>query len=147
MENLKEILEEHLLWLGKEVGERANLSDANLMGADLKGANLKGANLTDANLTGAKLPASLNFTPDADLIKKVANAALASDESLKMDTWHTCETTHCIAGWAIHLHPEGKRLVENSNECLAGRLLLGNEAAEHFFDSDDDARKYLSQFL
>jgi hypothetical protein len=22
---------------------------------------------------------------------------------LKMNDWHTCETTHCRAGWAIHL--------------------------------------------
>ena len=76
-EELKEILEQHKLWLdsnGKE-GKRADLSgadlryatlsdadlryatltDANLTMADLSGADLTGANLTGANLTGANL--------------------------------------------------------------------------------------------
>ncbi len=63
---LKRILEKHLLWLnGKEGGERVNLTEAeltgaNLSGADLTKANLTGvdlrwSNLTDANLTGANL--------------------------------------------------------------------------------------------
>jgi hypothetical protein len=25
---------------------------------------------------------------------------------LKMDTWHTCDTTHCRAGWVVHLAGE-----------------------------------------
>ena len=62
---LKEILEQHQLWLNGKGGKCANLKDAdlnyaNLQGADLTGANLtgaslRGANLLDANLTGAKL--------------------------------------------------------------------------------------------
>ena len=47
---LKEILDQHRLWLNGKGGKRANLKDA-----DLRGANLRGANLRDANLTGAKL--------------------------------------------------------------------------------------------
>ena len=64
---LKEILEQHKLWLnsyGKQ-GEDADLCDANLRNAnledaklryaDLDGANLRGANLEGADLTGAFL--------------------------------------------------------------------------------------------
>lgn len=30
-----------------------------------------------------------------------------------MDSWHTCETTHCRAGWVVHLAGElGKKLEE-----------------------------------
>ena len=60
-EELKLVLEDHLEWLNKVGGKKANLyganlSKANLSGANLYGANLTEVNLTEANLTGAKLP-------------------------------------------------------------------------------------------
>jgi uncharacterized protein YjbI with pentapeptide repeats len=46
MENLKEILDNHLKWLKNEKdGIRANLRGANLYGANLRSADLEGANL------------------------------------------------------------------------------------------------------
>ena len=70
-ENLDEILENHVAWLHKDGGKRANLRGANLCktflrgaeleGADLRGANLEGADLFEANLCGANLDgANLN---------------------------------------------------------------------------------------
>ena len=68
---LKEILDQHKLWLDGRGGKRADLGGANLTGAnltgaylgfanlnttDLTGVDLTGANLTDANLTNAILP-------------------------------------------------------------------------------------------
>ena len=63
--DLKKILEEHLLWLNRKGGSRANLCDADLSGADLRcanlcnadlsGADLRCANLRDADLSGADL--------------------------------------------------------------------------------------------
>ena len=56
-EELKEILEQHKLWLrsnGKEC-KYADLSGADLSGADLSGADLAYANLAYANLTDAYL--------------------------------------------------------------------------------------------
>ena len=64
-----------------------------------------------------------------------------------MDTWHTCDTTHCIAGWATHLHPEGKELEGRHGAQIAGLLLLGTEAHSHFFDNNKDAREYLESVL
>ena len=104
-----------------------------------------GANLRDADLSDAKF--SIPFTPDPQLINKVARAALATNDALEMDAWHTCETTHCIAGWSIHLHPEGKLLEHFTSPYLAARFLLGDEAASHFDDSNDAAREWLKQFL
>jgi len=57
---LKEILDQHQLWLDGKGGQRANLEDANLTGANLRDANLRGANLEcanlkDANINGASL--------------------------------------------------------------------------------------------
>ena len=52
---LKEILDQHQLWVDGRGGKRANLEGANLRDADLRGANLKRANLRDADLRGADL--------------------------------------------------------------------------------------------
>jgi len=62
---LKEILDQHQLWIDGKGGSRADLRDADLRdadlyradltAADLRGADLRDANLRDANLTGADL--------------------------------------------------------------------------------------------
>lgn len=158
-DELKEKINLHFQWVntyGKE-GRRADLSGADLSGADLSEANLSEANLSGAALSAAVLSgadlsganlrgANLQFTSDPDLVKKVATAALV-DGALDMEAWHTCETTHCIAGWAVELHPDGKRLEKNSSTYLAGYLLLGEDSARHFFDSNEDAKEYLLQIL
>jgi hypothetical protein len=119
----------------------ANLRDANLRDANLSGANLSGANLSGANLSGATgLPIA---TDAADRLKAVAQAALQPD-ALEMSSWHTCGTTHCIAGWAIHLAGEPGRLMESMMGAeVAGLLLLGADAHGHFHDSNEKAMEYL----
>jgi hypothetical protein len=52
---LKEILDQHRLWLAGNGGKRAYLSGADLHGANLTGANLTGADLRGADLRGAYL--------------------------------------------------------------------------------------------
>ena len=52
---LKEILEQHKLWIDGKGGKCANLGYANLRGANLRGANLYGAKLWGASLWGANL--------------------------------------------------------------------------------------------
>ena len=59
--DVKQILENHQLWLTGKGGKKADLSDANLVGADLSRANLSRATLSrailsGANLSGAKTP-------------------------------------------------------------------------------------------
>ena len=132
-----EQLELHAKWLcGDDDGQRLNLR-----GADLCGANLRDAVLCDAN--------GLIIASDAaDRLKAVAAAALAADDALEMDAWHTCRTTHCIAGWAIYLAGEPGRLLEESHgSAIAGLMLLGTEAHSHFYDSNEDARKWLQEVL
>ena len=53
--DIKQVLEEHQLWLTGKGGKKADLSDANLFGADLSCANLSRADLSDADLSGAIL--------------------------------------------------------------------------------------------
>ena len=62
---LKQVLDQHKLWLDGKGGERANLTGAKLYGATLTGADLILAYLTDADLSGADLTRA-NLT-DANL--------------------------------------------------------------------------------
>jgi hypothetical protein len=99
----------------------ANLTDADLTDADLRGANLTDADLTDANLTDADLP----YAPKIKhLDAKILDAISAPGCALDMSNWHTCETTHCRAGWAIHLAGEAGKLLESVvGPSIAGALL------------------------
>ena len=54
-DQLKTILENHLLFLQAKGGEKADLREADLLGADLRGADLRGADLLGADLRGADL--------------------------------------------------------------------------------------------
>ncbi len=124
----------------------ADLSGADLSYADLSGANLSGANLHGANLSGV---VGLAIVEDAkERLKAVAVAALADDDALDMTDWHTCETTHCIAGWAIHQAGElGETLERDLGPANAGLMLLGVEAHSHFFDGNDKARDWLQSVI
>ncbi len=81
----------------------AVLMDAVLTGADLRGAVLRGADLTDAVLRGADLTGNLEGVPSIPEIHKTVYDAVSKTGALNMSNWHTCETTHCRAGWVVHL--------------------------------------------
>ena len=99
---LKEILEQHKLWIetNKAQGKRANLKDANLVDANLGGAyleranligaNLRKANLKDANLTGADLTVAnlsgANLT-GADLTRAFLRGANLTNTILPDISW------------------------------------------------------------
>ena len=131
--NLPEILRLHGLWLaGDLAGSRANLTRA----------NLTYANLTRADLTGTK---GLPIVADAaERLQAVAALVLKNTSQLDMADWHSCETVHCIAGWAIHqAGPVGAVLEQVAGPQMAGLLLLGTEAHKHFFDSNENAMQWL----
>ena len=50
--------------------------------------------------------------------------AVSQPGALRMDSWHTCETTHCRAGWVVHLAGDaGRKLEEFHNTELAAMLI------------------------
>ena len=138
----------------------ANLSGADLRGADLSGADLSGADLSGANLSGANLSfADLRFANlrgadgliiagDAPQRLRAVAAAALQEGALEMETWHTCPTTHCIGGTAIHQAGEVGRLLEAAvGPEVAALMLLGVEAYSHFYDSNEEAAKWLQSVL
>lgn len=130
-----------------------NLDDAQMAGSSFCDADLSRATFFGADLDGARFSEEgvplMQPLPDApQRLLAVAVAALATPESLDMHTWHECETTHCIAGWAIHQAGElGRFLEERLGPIRAGQILLGDEAASYFFAGNFTARMFLRQVI
>jgi hypothetical protein len=58
--------------------------------------------------------------PVIDDIHKKVYDAVKNPGALDMSTWHTCETTHCRAGWVVHLAGEpGKNLEKETSTQFA----------------------------
>ena len=134
--------------------ENANLAGANLMGANLRGANLEDADLSGTNLGGAYLEytnlenanlagADLDYQIQDGLLQQIAKIILENPKSLEMGSWHTCETTHCLAGWACYLNPVAKELEETHGVEIAGLLTLGYEAHAYFFKKNEEVIEWL----
>jgi hypothetical protein len=119
----------------------------NLYGAYLKGAYLYGANLEGACLKGANLEgANLEGFPDFPVIEKIDSKILEAIKGggrLEMGAWHTCGTTHCRGGWAVHLAGEkGAALEKATNTHLAAMLIYMKSRkgpVPDFYASNDEA--------
>ena len=105
----------------------ADLTNARLAGADLTdcvlpNAQLNHAVLTGAVLTGAVLPHGVPVVDalDARILERISGNGC----QLNMGEWHTCETTHCRAGWAIVLAGDaGAALERKYGPSAAGALI------------------------
>ena len=126
--------------------------------ADLPNVSSVGGNLyidaPNAGLTALTSLGGLPFSePSANIIRqrmeRIATAALASGDALNMSEWHTCATTHCIAGWAVHLEGESGYALETKvgSTANAGIHLLGTEISSHFQDTTEKAREWLKTWL
>lgn len=139
-DELKAILDKHAKWLNDaEGGARADLSGANLSGANLRSADLSGANLRSANLRSAVGTAAVESMPD--IRARTLAAVEAEGCKIVMQTWHSCETTHCLAGWITTIHPQGKLLESIFEPGTAASLILNasGEKIPDFYDTSDGA--------
>jgi uncharacterized protein YjbI with pentapeptide repeats len=121
----------------------ADLRDAYMGGADLRGVDLGGADLRGVDLRGVDLGGAYILK-----IKNIDAAILAAIEApgneLRMSSWHTCGTTHCRAGWAIHLAGDaGYKLEKVVGSAAAGALIYAasrpDKPVPDFLASDADA--------
>ena len=123
----------------------ANLRDADLSGAYLRGADLSGATLSGADLRDATLSIVAGFATRESavtLLDKIRAIVIdpAKPEALNMRDWHTCETTHCLAGWAQHLSGQP------GDTQTVGTALIW-PAAHMFFASNAKVREFLERRL
>ena len=64
--------------------------------------------------------------------------------SLDMGNWHVCDTTHCRAGWVVHLAGEAGYALEKQTSTLFAAMQI-YKASGHlinpgrFYDSNEDA--------
>jgi hypothetical protein len=150
------------------VKARANLAGAYLAGANLADAYLAGADLADARNVPAGTeqkdpPEPYQRRPSAEtraerakryredhpnvpvfenLDSKILAAVTDGAGTLDMGSWHTCETTHCRAGWAIHLAGKaGYALEKKHGSHYAGRMiyLASTGRSPHFFATTERA--------
>ena len=123
----------------------ANLEGADLKGADLKWADLKGADLKGADLKGADLKGADLEVPKIENIHQKIYKAASEKGALDMGNWHTCDTTHCRAGWAVHLAgKKGYELEKEVGPCLAGVLIYREsdpdlKGVPNFYADNEDA--------
>lgn len=147
-----------------------DLAGANFRGKDMRGCNLRGADLRDCNFsyadlrgadfTRAKLDGSCHFeganvkgatglapvVPDLDA--KILSRIRLGRGHLRMGKWHTCKTTHCLAGWAIVLAGRHGRALENKmGPETAGMLIFGVSTGSYpaFYNGDQGAMEELER--
>ena len=120
----------------------ADLSDAYLSGADLSGAigytGMTPAPETDDERKAREAARMARFRerfPDVPVLPQIDAQILArleaKPDALDMAHWHgdadagpACETTHCRAGWAVHLAGEkGYALEKKFDAAYAGRMI------------------------
>jgi hypothetical protein len=82
--------------------------------------------------------------PKIEEIDKKVYECASKENALNMSNWHTCETTHCRAGWVVHLAgDEGRRLEEFHNTELAAMLIYRESGSpinpSRFYDSNTEA--------
>jgi hypothetical protein len=124
----------------------ANLGGADLRGADLRGANLEGAYLEVSGLKGADLK-----IPIIENIHQKVYEAASKDKALNMGSWHTCETTHCRAGWVTTLAgKEGKKLEDEIGTAAAAYQIYrksdpNTPYALNFYDTNEGALKEMKR--
>lgn len=78
-----------------------------------------------------------------DIHRKVYEAASAPN-ALDMDSFHVCETTHCRAGWVVHLAGEaGYELERRTDPVFAAMQIYKASGYEispvRFFESNEKA--------
>lgn len=127
-------------------GDGAGLTALTTIGGGLY-IYAKDPGLTSLASLGGRVFVAPTHEIAAARLKAVAKAALATPGALNMAFCHY-DTSHSIAGWAIHLAgEEGYALEKAVGEANAGAMLLGLPAAEVFFRDKKAARARLLSAL
>ena len=78
-------------------------------------------------------------------IHKCVFEAASQPEALNMKDWHTCENTHCRAGWVVTLAGEAGKALEKATSTDFAAMQIYKASSEirvspsRFFDNNDAA--------
>lgn len=135
---LKAILAAHAKWRETEGAEGAR--------ADLRDADLRDAKNVPANIDATAKPR--HEENDVPLVERINTQILgvvdgdAATGKLEMSHVHICATTHCMAGWAVHLAGEaGYALERKIGWDHAARLIFRKAGSRvpHFHANNERA--------
>lgn len=101
-------------------------------------------------------PASANSvgmpgTPVIPNIHQKMLEAVSGKNALDMSSWHTCETTHCRAGWVVTLAgPDGKKLEDETSTLFAAMQIYKASSPirvspVRFFESNTQAMEDMKE--
>jgi len=82
-----------------------------------------------------------HLNPSINLNARILASTESEGCSLDMGDWHSCETTHCRGGWAIHNHSIGYELEKYFGPWMAGAIIYKKSTGHipDFHASKDDA--------
>lgn len=138
----------------------ANFSECDLRNARFANADLAHANFTRANIEGVDFSGAYfhdtNFRDvvglDVPVVEHLVDRIYREAKSghLDMSIWHSCKTTHCMAGWAILLAEEkGTALESKLGSEVAGSLIFHASIGEipTFYCTNQEAIDWLESRL
>lgn len=85
--------------------------------------------------------------PKIENIHQKIYEAVQKPKALDMSDWHTCETTHCRAGWAVHLAGEDGKKLEEATSTVFAAMQIYKASSEirvwptKFYGTNQDAMK------
>ena len=102
--------------------------------------------VADQALASPLAPLGPPPVPTIEGIHQKVFEAASQPKALAMDTWHTCATTHCRAGWVVRLAGDaGYALEQFYNPLLAAMMIYDASDPNYrinpgrFFDANDIA--------
>jgi hypothetical protein len=73
----------------------------------------------------------INNIPVIENIHQAVHKAITADgNALDMSQWHTCETTHCRAGWVVHLAGHRGKLLESMTSTEYAAMMIYKASSE-----------------
>ncbi len=87
----------------------------------------------------------LEEIPKIPLIHQTVFAAVIQPNALDMGSWHTCETTHCRAGWIVQLAGKAGKELEQQTSTLFAAMQIYNASSAikvsptRFFETNEKA--------
>lgn len=92
-------------------------------------------------MRNCKLPFKL---PDPHkVMKRTAKYIIKNNLKIKMGQFHTCDTAHCVAGWAYTIHPSLKKLQNEIGAPSLTGLLFGDYSELIYETNDEEAWEFL----
>jgi hypothetical protein len=126
----------------------AKLSKSDFRGADLRGVKFAASTLTWCKFNKGAMAAGWEDLPEIPDLRQQILQQLENGGRLDMSAWHKCQTTHCIAGWAIVLADAKFQSVRHNPALVgAGLFVRSDGMVPNFFGSEPEAMIWLKNPL